>query len=192
MPGLGYRAASLRGNTMKLQLFAAAFCVLASTALADPVQLRPVVPEADGWIVIPKSALQPDPKLTYKVVFDSRKGADKPTQLAPAINLAASELNTFVAAHVKHWKMAMVFHGSGADDALLDNAHYKKKYGVDNPNLKPLAEMRKAGVEIYVCGEQLIGDGIDFAWLTPDVTVANDGLIALMVFQSRGYAQLTF
>jgi hypothetical protein len=37
-----------------------------------------------------------------------------------------------------------------------------------------------------------MGDGIDFSWLTPDVTVANDGLIALMVFQSRGYAQLTF
>ncbi len=177
---------------MHRALLIAAFCVLTTSALAAPVQLRPVVPEADGWIVIPKSALQPDPKLTYKVVFDARKAADKPTGLAPAINLAASELNTFVAAHVPHWKMAIVFHGSGADDALLDNKHYRAKYGVDNPNLKPLHEMKQAGVELYVCGEQLMGDGIDFAWLSPDVTVANDGLLALMVFQSRGYAQLTF
>ncbi len=46
--------------------------------------------------------------------------------------------------------------------------------------------------EIYVCGEQLIGDGVDFRWLTPDVTVANDGLLALSVFQYNGYAILTF
>ena len=166
----------------------------AGAALAAPEQLRPVVPEADGWIVIPDSALQPDPKMSYRMVFDARKGGTKPGDLVPAINLAASELNTFVAAKVPrdHYKIAMVFHGSGADDGLLDDAHYKAKYGVDNPNLKPLAEMRAAGVEIYVCGEQLIGDGIDFTWLTPGVTVANDGLLALTVFQNKGYAILTF
>src|SRR5437870_1826701 len=118
------------------------FAVLTASAIADPVQLRPAVPEADGWIVIPHSAMAPDPKLTYRMVFDTRRGADKPDALIPAINLAASELNTFVAAGVKNYAIAMVFHGSGADDALLDNAHYKAKYGVDNPNLKPLTEMR--------------------------------------------------
>lgn len=166
----------------------------ANVVLADPVQLRPAVPEADGWIVIPHSAMAPDPSLTYRMVFDTRRGADKPGSLIPAINLAASELNTFVAAGVpaKNYAIAMVFHGSGADDALLDNAHYKAKYGVDNPNLKALAEMRKYGVGIYVCGEQLMGDGIDFSWLTPDVTVANDGLLALTVFANKGYAVLTF
>lgn len=167
---------------------------LASGAVAAPEQLRPVVPEADGWIDIPNAALRPDPKMTYRMVFDARKGGAKPSELVPAINLAASELNTFVAAKVPkaHYKIAMVFHGSGADDGLLDNARYKAKYGVDNPNLKPLAEMRAAGVEIYVCGEQLIGDGIDFKWLTPGVTVANDGLLALTMFQNKGYAILTF
>jgi intracellular sulfur oxidation DsrE/DsrF family protein len=172
----------------------AASLTLSGAAAAAPEQLRPVVPEADGWIVIPQSALQPDPKMTYRMVFDARKGGTKPDELVPAINLAASELNTFVAAKVprEHYKIAMVFHGSAADDGLLDNAHYKAKYGVDNPNLKPLAEMRAAGVEIYVCGEQLIGDGIDFKWLTPDVTIANDGLLALTVFQNKGYAILTF
>jgi len=163
-----------------------------TAASAAPLQQRPVVPEADGWIDIPHTALRPDPGMTYKVVFDARKGAGKPTELAPAINLAASELNTFVAAHVPNYRIAIVFHGTGVDDALLDNAHYRKKYGVDNPNLKPLARMKKAGVELYVCGEQLMSDGIDFAWLTHDVTVANDGLLALMVFHARGYAQLTF
>jgi len=167
---------------------------VASAAYAAPEQLRPVVPEADGWIDIPNAALRPDPKMTYRMVFDARKGGARPSDLVPAINLAASELNTFVAAKVPkaHYRIAMVFHGSAADDGLLDNAHYKAKYGVDNPNLKPLAQMRAAGVEIYVCGEQLIGDGLDFKWLTPDVTVANDGLLALTVFENKGYAILTF
>jgi intracellular sulfur oxidation DsrE/DsrF family protein len=167
---------------------------LPGAACAAPEQLRPVVPEADGWIVIPEAALKPDPKLSYRMVFDTRKGGAKPGDLVPAINLAASELNTFVAAQVprSHYKIAMVFHGAAADDGLLDNSHYRAKYGVDNPNLKPLAEMRAAGVEIYVCGEQLIGDGIEFKWLISDVTVANDGLLALTVFQNRGYALLAF
>lgn len=178
---------------LKTTITVAAITV-ASVTYAAPQQLRPVVPETDGWIDIPNAALTPNPKMFYRMVFDVRKGGAKPSQLVPAINLAASELNTFVAAKVpkSHYRIAMVFHGSGADDGLLDNAHYKAKYGVDNPNLKPLAEMHAAGVEIYVCGEQLIGDGIDFKWLTPDVTVANDGLLALTVFQNKGYAILTF
>jgi intracellular sulfur oxidation DsrE/DsrF family protein len=167
--------------------------LFAAAASAAPEQLRPVVPEADGYIVIPEAAMKPDPALRYRMVFDARKGAEKPAELAPAINLAASELNTFVAAKVpaSHYKIAVVFHGR-VDDALLDNAHYKAKYGVDNPNLKPLAEMRKAGVELYVCGEQLTSDGVDFKWLTRDVTVAADGLLALTIFQNKGYAVLTF
>src|ERR1043166_322526 len=181
---------------LRLTLAAAALSLLAATAtsLAAPEQLRPVVPEADGYIVIPQAALKPNPAMRYRMVFDARKGADKPDELAPAINLAASELNTFVAAKVPagRYSIAVVFHGRGVDDALLANAHYKAKYGADTPNLKPLAEMRKAGVELYVCGEQLTFDGVDFKSLTPDVTVAADGLLALTVFQNKGYAVLAF
>ncbi len=166
----------------------------ASTALAAPplADQRPVVPSVSGYIDIPGAALKPDPSLTYKVVFEARRGGGKPSELAPAVELAASELNTFVAAHVKSFKIAMVFHSTAADDALLDNAHYRARYGVDNPNLPVLRHMRKAGVEIYVCGEQLMSDHVDSKWIVRDATIANDGLVALIYFQNKGYALLTF
>ena len=177
---------------MKLAVVAFALAVTTAIAAEPPADQRPVVSEVSGYIDIPGAALKPDPALTYKVVFEARRGGAKPTDLAPAIDLAAEELNTFVAAHVKNFKIAMVFHTLAADDTLLDNAHFRAKYGVDNPNLPLLHKMREAGVEIYVCGEQLMADGVDYKSITPDATIANDGLIALIYFQNKGYAQLTF
>lgn len=178
---------------MKIVVAIAMACI-STAALADntPADQRPVVPEVSGYIDIPGAALKPDPTLAYKVVFEARRGGAKPFELAPAIELAASELNTFVAAHVKNFKIAMVFHSLAADDTLLDNAHFRAKYGVDNPNLPVLAKMREAGVEIYVCGEQLMSDGVDFKSITRDATIANDGLIALIYFENKGYALITF
>ena len=156
--------------------------------------LRPVVPEADGYSPIPGAAMAPDPARTYRMVFDARKGADRPGKLAPAINLAAAELNTLVASRIpaNRIQIAIVFHAAEADDALLDDAHYRREHGVENPNLKPLAEMHRAGVRLYVCGQQLKADGVDFKTLSRDVTVVADGLVALTLLQNHGYAVLVF
>lgn len=177
-----------------MKTIVAVFVLAATTAFAaaPPADQRPIASEVSGYIDIPGAALKPDPALTYKVVFEARHGGAKPTDLAPAIDLAAEELNTFVAAHVKNFKIALVFYSTPADEALLDNVHYRAKFGVDNPNLPLLQKMRAAGVEIYVCGEQLMSDNVDFKWITPDATIANDGLIALIYFQNKGYALLTF
>ena len=175
-------------------LIAAAVIVTARAAWAAPAELKPAVPEAYGYIPIPGAALAPDPNSTYRMAFDARKGADKPGELAPAVNLAAAELNTLVASKIpsNHFRIAIVFHAREADDALLDNRHYRQKYGVDNPNLRPLAEMRNAGVALYVCGQQLRADGVDTKALSRDVAVAADGLVALTYLQNHGYAVLVF
>jgi hypothetical protein len=36
-------------------------------------------------------------------------------------------------------------------DGLLDNASYQAKFGVSNPNLAMLSQLRRAGAEILVC-----------------------------------------
>lgn len=151
------------------------------------------VPEADGYVTIPKAAVPPDKKRIYRAVYDATRAARDPSQLVPALNMAGSELNAFAAAGIplSHAKFVITFHGASVD-GILDEARYKARFGVSNPNLKVLGELKKAGVELYVCGQYLIGEKIDPATLSPDVQVAADALIVLMAYQNDGYALMSF
>ncbi len=153
----------------------------------------PAVPEADGYVEIPNVALPPTKESSYRAIFDATRAADKPGQLLPALNMAGSELNALaaVAVPLQNAKFAVVFHGA-AVDGILDDAHYKAKFGTSNPNLKVIAEMKKHGVEFFVCGQYLAGEKIDPKTLSPDVTLAADALLVLMRYQNNGYALMSF
>ena len=107
--------------------------------------------------------------------------------------MAGSELNGLAASGVSlaNAKFVIVFHGP-AVDGILDDAHYKAKFGIVNPNLRVLSELKKAGVLIYVCGQHLASENIDPRVLSQDVTVASDALIVLMAYQNDGYALISF
>lgn len=167
---------------------------MASVAAAPwPPPKSSVIPDADGYVEIPQAAFPPGKDSTYRAIFDANHAADKPAQLVPAINMAGSELNALAAANVpvQNAKFAIVFHGA-AVDGILDEAHYKAKFGVENPNLKAIAAMKKQGVEFFVCGQYLAGEKIDPRTLTADVTLAADALLVLMHYQNIGYALLSF
>jgi intracellular sulfur oxidation DsrE/DsrF family protein len=158
-----------------------------------PAPVAPVIPEADGYVVIPNVAKAPAEERVYRAIFDATRGADSPTQLLPALNMAGSELNAIGAAGLplRNAKFVVIFHGA-ALDGILDDAHYKAKYGVDNPNLTVLVEMKKAGVELFVCGQNLAFAKVDPAAIAPTVTVASDALLVLMEYQDDGYALMSF
>src|SRR5262245_5831504 len=158
-----------------------------------PAPTAPVVSEADGYVAIPNAAVLPQKDHVYRAVFDATRGAQKPDQLIPAVNMLGSELNALGASGVPAAKVkfVVVFHGD-AVVGVLDAAHYKAKCGVENPNLPVLAKLKKAGVQIFVCGQQLAADKTDPSTLAKDVTVASDALIVLMKYQNDGYALLSF
>jgi intracellular sulfur oxidation DsrE/DsrF family protein len=158
-----------------------------------PAPVSPAVAEADGYVTIPKVAVAPDADTVYRAIFDATRGAPDRKQLLPAVNMAGSELNALAASGVPldRAKFALVFHGS-AIDGLLDETHYRAKYRVGNPNLAAIAALKKAGVELFVCGQQLAADNVDLASLTSDVVVASDALIVLMTYHDKGYAILSF
>jgi intracellular sulfur oxidation DsrE/DsrF family protein len=164
-----------------------------STAAQWGVPKAPVIPEADGYVVIPGAAVQPQLSRTYRAVFDATRAADTPTQLVPALNMAGSELNALGVAGAlpSHAKFVVVFHGA-AIDGILKDAEYKAKFRVSNPNLKVLAAMKQAGVRLFVCGQNLAFAKIDPGTLDPSVTVASDALIVLMTYENDGYAVLSF
>jgi intracellular sulfur oxidation DsrE/DsrF family protein len=168
---------------------------LSSTAAPSlwPKPTSPVISQADGYVPIPNAAMMPKASRVYRAVFNATMAADRPSHLVPALNMAGSELNVLVGAGLTthHAKFVVVFHGQ-ALDAILDDAHYRAKHRVANPNLPVIAALRKAGVELFVCGQNLAFENVDPKSITPDVKVALDALIVLMAYQNEGYALMSF
>src|SRR5688572_25365978 len=139
---------------MKLALAFVIFVLAALSALQLSAQwaapVATVIPEAGGYVSIPKAAILPNKNRNYRAIYDATRAAKEPTQLVPALNMAGAGLNAFAATGVplRNAKFAVVFHGP-AIDAILDDAHYRSKFRVTNPNLKILANLKKAGVEIF-------------------------------------------
>ena len=157
-----------------------------------PPPRTPVIAAAMGYVVIPRVAVPPAKRKKYLAIFDATRGADKPANLIPAVNMAGFMLNAFRAAGVprSNTRFAIVFHGL-ALDGLLDETHYRARFGVSNPNIPVLEAFRKADVELFVCGQNLAFTQVDPKTLTPSVAVASDASIVAMTYQNRGYALLS-
>ena len=183
----------MRTHTLIAALLLA--CLPTGSSVAAPwgKPVSPAVHDASGYVVIPNAVVMPQRTHVYRAVFDATRGADKSTDLIPALDMAGSELNLLVATGMPaaSAKFVVVFHGAGIDGILRD-ADYRAKFGVPNPNLRAIAEMRKLGVELYACGQNLAFANIAPETLTPDVKVASDALIVLMTYQNNGYALLSY
>lgn len=167
--------------------------MICCSAFSQTNSPSPIIPEADGFIVIKDAKMQPDKNKIYKAVYDATKVSRDSTKILPALNNAGAVLNDLgvCGIPVNHAKFVIVFHGASVD-GIRDNQHYKEKYGIDNPNLKVLTELKKAGVQLFVCGQYLLGENIDFKTISPDVSIASDALIVLLTFQNEGYALMNF
>ena len=87
-------------------------------------------------------------------------------------------------------KITAALHGE-AVNAILTDAAYQAKFGVEkNPNLPVLNDLRRAGVEVFVCGQALALKGIDEADVAEGVTVAAAALTVLISRQNDGYTYL--
>lgn len=141
----------------------------------------------------PDFAYQPDPKATYKIVFGLTKMGKHPNEVSPSIEHVARAVNLYVKAGVPldHLKFVAVAYGPGTA-VVVDNAHYKAKFGVDNPNLPVIAQLRKAGVDVAVCAQAMAEHHFKYEWLDKDVTLALSGLTTVADLQLQGYAVLIF
>lgn len=138
---------------------------------------------------LPDAAVQPQRDRTYQAVFDVTTPIAAPARVDAGLDHVARAVNVFASAHVppSHLRFVAVIHGP-ATRAVLDNAHYRKLYGGDNPNLPLLRALHKAGVELEVCGQALADNHFRRAWVTPSVRVTLSALSDLIIYQSKGYA----
>lgn len=136
----------------------------------------------------PKAAEQPSRHRIYKVVFDVTKGAPKATGPNPGLDHVARAVNVFASAGVplKHMHFVAVIHGPAADSVLTAEA-YKKKFNADNPNLKLISALHKAGVTLEVCGQSLADNGYQDSQVNPQVRITLSALADLALWGQRGY-----
>ncbi len=163
-----------------------------SAALAgDGFWQTPTIAGAGKIHPMPQAAYQPNRQATYKVVFSLSKAGDKPTVVSPSLEHVARAVNLYVNAGVplSHLKFVAIAAGA-ATPIVLNDVQYRKKYGVANPNLALIAQLRKAGVAVAVCAQAVAEHDFQYDWIDPKVTVALSSLTTVINLQQQGYALL--
>ena len=161
--------------------------------LVAQTPLYPMVPSFGGIYAIESATVLPDASLTYRIVIDVVSGPESPHQLNPALNNVARMLNLHALGGVSADQMEVVLaiHGE-ATVAVLDHAGYEQRFDMINPNARLLEELYQAGVRLTVCGQSLLGRGIESKELLPHVEVAVSMLTTVTTHQLRGFAYLRF
>jgi intracellular sulfur oxidation DsrE/DsrF family protein len=134
----------------------------------------------------------PDPKLMYKVVFDLAPAAKTPGEINPGLLTVARFVNTLAKYGVPadHRKFVVVFH-RGSTPAILNNEEYKKRNnGTDNPNIKIMEQLKKAGIDFRVCGQSVLFNHIDPKTIQPIVELDLWAGITILNLTARGYTHL--
>jgi len=137
------------------------------------------------------TAFKPDGQLSNKVVFQINKSEGE--MMAPNLGLerVARVTNLYVAAGVPLDKLKFVVSvNSDAVPAVLNNEQFRKIYGVDNPNLKLIAELRQAGVEISVCDQSVAFHHLQRDWIDKSVVHTLSSGTTVATLQNQGYAFL--
>ncbi|WP_322012803.1 DsrE family protein [Paraburkholderia sp. J12] len=137
---------------------------------------------------LPDAAFKPEADHTYKIVFALTQGPKTPDAVNPALDHVARTVNLYAAAGVplSHLKFVAVAYGA-ATPLVLDDAHYRAAYGVANPNLPLIAELKKAGVTVAVCGQAVAEHHFSYDSIASDVTLALSGLTTVTTLESQGY-----
>jgi intracellular sulfur oxidation DsrE/DsrF family protein len=151
--------------------------------------IYPLVPGHGGVVPLPRAAEQP--RKGAKAVFDITADA-KPGEVNKGLEQVARLLNLYGAAGLTAGdvKIAAVFHGE-ADKAVLSDAAYLARLNVAaNPNLPLIRALKKAGVEVFVCGQSLHELGFKAEEVAEEVPVADAAMLVLVNKQADGYAYI--
>lgn len=153
----------------------------------------PVIKKYGPVHPLPNAAVQPNKALHYKILFDITKAAKKDNQVNPALDHLARLINVYASAGVmpNQMKLVAVIHGP-ATPVVLNNAEYKAKFGIDNPNMDLLNQLKKNGVVLYVCGQALADMSYEHKWVNNDITIALSALTVVPTYQLEGYALMAW
>lgn len=152
----------------------------------------PVIAKYGPVHPLPHAAVQPNRHRVYKAIFDVTKGFKDPSKADGGLAHVARAVNVFASAGVplKNLRFVAVLHGP-ATTAVMNDAAYKAKYGVNNPNIPLINALRKAGVHVQVCGQALADLGIRHSQVyRPKVSIVLSALSTVVIYGDMGYAYM--
>lgn len=134
-----------------------------------------------------------DKNKEYKVIFDVYTDEKSHKKLNGSINTVARFLNMHADTKIKpeNLHIAVVLHGAATKNSLSDKA-YQRKFKIPNPNSELIKKLKKANVDIFVCGQSFIHSNYTKSDLSKNVKLSLSALTALIEYQSNGYQLISF
>jgi intracellular sulfur oxidation DsrE/DsrF family protein len=168
-------------------LFASLAVAQQQTDSTSPRYSNPAIAGYGKVVQLPAAARQP--RDGSRIVVDIVRGGELDT-LNAAIEKVARFVNIYRGAGRKAASVdiAIVLHGDATLTILKDDAYSERFKTKGNPNLDCLHQLHKAGVEILVCGQSLIGKGSHPEEVVDYCDVAVSALTSLVNLQTDGYA----
>ncbi|MBB4079617.1 intracellular sulfur oxidation DsrE/DsrF family protein [Lewinella aquimaris] len=168
------------------------FLIFFAPALAAQEKVTPVVPFG-GIYDVPEATVLLDTNLTYNFVVDVASGSQEPDSLSEGLYRVARMINLFAVGGVPDEKVTIVLAiHAGATVGVMDNAHYRERFGVDNPNIELIRSLKQAGVRVTVCGQSLLGRNVPPDAVIPEVEIATSMLTTVAMYQMKGYGVFKF
>lgn len=190
-------AIKLCNNYFDYAVFNSTF-VLTQPYVADPKYKKyyPAIKGEEWSAVFPVNNVEeiPDPNMKYKLLLELVDFApkDPDSTINKNVNLGLVEVGRLINLHVaagvpkENLDIVIIVHAS-ALFAFLNNDEYKKKYGVDNPNIPFLKQMESVGVKLLACGQAILFLGLEKEQMLPNVKVALTAKTVLTSYQLKNY-----
>jgi intracellular sulfur oxidation DsrE/DsrF family protein len=144
-----------------------------------------------GVLPVTNVTEKPDPSMQYKLLMEEVIPI-KDSASAKEINEGLSEVGRFINLHIasgipkNKLEVVVVVHGA-ALSALYTNEIYRKKYGVDNPNIVLINELMKNGVKFIACGQAMNFFDVKQEEMVPNIKISLTAQTVLSNYQLKGY-----
>jgi intracellular sulfur oxidation DsrE/DsrF family protein len=169
----------------------ALFAAAALVTVAAPARAQQLpIPDVTAARDVPGAKELPDPSMEYKVMFMVGAGP-KAEEVNPTLTAAARYINTLAKFGVPAEKRKIVLVIRGGMDMILKNDAYKAKHnGQDNPNIAMIQALKKAGADIRVCGQGVLGLKFKDTDILPEVQVDLWAMTTAINLQLRGWVRI--
>jgi intracellular sulfur oxidation DsrE/DsrF family protein len=176
---------------MKQTLLIILFGVITLTTKAQ-TPANPMIKDY-GTINAIDNVYMPDKNIDYKIAIDLKSSNGKFDEVNNGLNNVARLMNLHGVADIpkEQLHVAVVLHFT-ATPIVLNNDGYPKKYGVDNPNLELIKQLKDAGVEFYICGQSLVARKYAFEDVNPDVTIALSMITTVTEYMMKDYSLIVY
>ncbi len=153
----------------------------------------PVIKGYGKIVRAPDAAVQPDKSMQYKALFGIVTPSQKPEDVNIGLYHVARFINLLSTASINSsgYKITVVV-GGPATPLVMDNANYKAKYGVDNPNTALVQTLKENGVDFYVCAQAMGDFDVKQETVDKNYTTAFSFMIVVANYAAKGYLPFMF